>query len=150
MRTVRNGFDVLERLWNEGVIAFDAASQSDLLERFGLKRLGPQGLVVLLTVVIAALAILLGPVILRMRARSRQDAAAKLWAAFRSELEARGVTTQHSQGPMEIAELACSELEEGRPEIRTFTDLYLRLRYAQNPPDYRELEKAMRNFSTAT
>ena len=100
--------------------------------------------------VVAALAVLIGPVILRLRARSRVDAAGKLWARLRRALEKRGVATLHSQGPLEIAELACRRLRERQVEIRAFADLYLRMRYAQNPPAYRELERALGKFSAAT
>lgn len=150
VRNVRNGIDVLQRLWNDGVIAFDATRQLDLLERFGLKHLGSQGLVLVLSLVIAALVLLLTPVILRLRVRGRQDAAGRLWARFRNQLAAAGVETLHSQGPLEIAEAACSKLRQRQREIRSFTDLYLRMRYAQNPPDYRELDRALRQFSAAT
>ncbi len=150
VRGLRNGFDLLERWWNESLIAFDSVRQSRLLESFGLEFLGARGLVILMVLAVAAVAVVLTPVIMRLRSVGRRDPATRTWSRFRKKLRAAGIDTRDSQGPLEVAEQACGQLSGRHGEIRAITDLYLRLRYAENTPDYRELEHAVRNFKAAS
>jgi len=149
VRGLRNGFDLLGRWWNDSLVTFNAMRQTRLLERFGLGRMGSRGLVVVLVASLAAVASVLIPLILRLRAAERPDRAARLWRRFRRQLQAAGVATFDSQGPLETAAQACAQLAARHEEIRTVTDLYLRLRYAENAPDFRQLERAVRQFEIA-
>ena len=72
---MRNGLDWMGRTWNEWVIAFDAARQVRLLERFGLERFGQAVLVLLLGLSFAAIAAVVLPLLWRLRARRSRDPA---------------------------------------------------------------------------
>lgn len=146
VRSARNSFDLLERHWNDWIIAFDAARQSRLFNPFGIDALSPRTLVLILALVTAGLCLLLVPVILRLRRAGGQDRAARLWADFRERLVRAGVAATPSLGPLELAGVAVRKLPERQAEIEAVTSAYLRFRYAGVASGPQEFEQAWRAF----
>ena len=146
VRSMRNGFDLLQRGWNEWVIAYNFDRQSRLFMPFGMGFMDYSKLVVMLVLVVALLTTILLPLILRMKDSGRTDAAGRLWQRFRKQLQAQGVETRLSMGPMELAGLAGAQLKDFNDEIHGIADLYTRIRYAQESPEVSELDRAIRGF----
>ena len=146
IRSFRNGFDVLERYWNDWVIRFDAKLQDGLFRPFGIEHLDAKVLVAILAGLIAVLAAFLVPLLLRLRSGGRPDRAARAWAKFRKRLEAAGVRLSPALGPMELAEAAGVKLTDRRAEIESIADMYARLRYAPKRPGPGVFEAAVRHF----
>lgn len=149
LRSVRNGFDLLERYWNNWAISFDATRQSRLFEPFGLEQLGPRGLVVVLVAICAVLGVVFAPVVMRLRKGLHQDRLSRLWSRFRRQLARAGVPITPALAPMELAAVAARQLAGRRLQIHRVAELYQRLRYARLKPDLAEFERALRAFRTA-
>jgi transglutaminase-like putative cysteine protease len=146
LRGFRNGIDLLERVWNDWVIRFDSGLQSNLLQAFGIDRLGARELVIILTVLVGLLTAIMAPLILRMRRGTRKDRVGKAWIRFRKRLESAGAELSHSMGPRELADSAAGQITEKSAEIHDIADQYTRLRYAQSKPDENEFEQSVRAF----
>lgn len=149
VRQMRNGIDLLDRLWNDWVIRFDSNLQSGLLTRFGIQDLEARWLVIIMVGVIALLSWLLAPIILRMHATGRRDPAVKAWTLFRKRLLKAGVEVTPAMGPREVAALASAQLESSAQDIAHITELYSQLRYADTNKKVRPLERAVRRFRAA-
>lgn len=146
MRNFRNGVDLLQRRWNDWVIAFGLDQQSRLFSPFGLERLSPTHLVAILAVALTILALLMMPMVLRMRVAASRDPAVRLWQLFRRKLHKAGVATLASMTPTELQALAGTQLQNDAEEIRRISELYRNIRYAPCEPDIPALKTAVRGF----
>ncbi|NND45820.1 MAG: DUF3488 domain-containing transglutaminase family protein [Xanthomonadales bacterium] len=149
LRDFRNGFDLLQRRWNDWVIAFGLDQQSRLFRPFGMDRLTPSQLVGILTLGIAVLAAFMMPLILRMKVRTRSDPALRQWQRFRHKLERAGVGTEASMTPDEVLRRADARLGAQSEHARRITRLYLEARYGAGDPRLPALENAVRGFRPA-
>jgi hypothetical protein len=141
VRSLRNGFDLLERGWNDWIITFDAVRQSGLLGRFGIESLGARGLVMILSGVVGLMSLVLLVLLLR-RHLGGGDRAGRLWAAFRAQLASAGVPGTSAMGPLELSARASRLWPQNSAAIREFTAAYLHLRYADQAQDDQELRQA--------
>jgi len=146
VRSARNGFDLLQRRWNDWVIAFNADRQSRLLNPFGWERIDQTALVLLMLVAAAIVSGLTLPALLRMRHGRKADPAARAWRRFRDRLRKAGVETFDGQAPMELAAAAGSRMGDGAAEAQHIAGLYTRLRYSATPPAVGEFIRAARAF----
>lgn len=145
-RNLRNGIDLVQQRWNDLVIEYGAKRQQKLLSPFGLDRLTPPMLVVLLFVVIAAFSALLLPLVLRIRGPAAKDPLQQIWTVFLKRLATAGYRADTSSGPWELAEQAGRRLPESAAAIRSIADIYGRCRYAPDSPAPGDLKQAVRQF----
>lgn len=146
VRTVRNGFDVMQRTWNDWVIDFSAAEQARLFAPLGLKNVDPKGLMAILLGVIAVLSAILMPLILKTQGPRRRSPLQATWMGFLKRLEKAGVPSRPSMGASAIADTAAQSLPSNAGEIRHIAELYNRYRYSGSPPQFRELKEAVKSF----
>jgi len=146
VRSVRNGFDLLEQRWNEWVIEFGSKSQSRLFSAFGLDYLSPTGLVFVLFVLLGALSLFLMPFILRTIGPGRKDPVTQAWQKFLRRLKRAGFQHRASDGAMELASAAGNHLPAMAREIHHVAGLYNRYRYSQQRPKVAEIQLAVKNF----
>jgi len=146
LRNFKNGFDLLQRRWNDWVIAFGLDQQSRLFRPFGMNRMNSTQLVFALVVAVAIVAALLTPLLLRMRVTSSRDPAIQLWQKFRRKLDRAGVKSAASMTPTEVGAAATDRLQAHLLHIRKITGLYGMIRYAPSAPGVSELKKAVRDF----
>lgn len=149
IRSLKNNFDLLQRNWNEWVIAFGLEQQSRLFQPFGLERLDSTKLVLILVVAISLIAALMSPLLLRLRISSNRDAAAKIWDSFRRKLDKAGISTSAAMTPEELGRAATAVNPGEAEEIGRISALYRQIRYAPNAPSLESLRKAVRGFRTA-
>jgi transglutaminase-like putative cysteine protease len=149
LRSARNGFDFLQRHWNDWVITFSANSQASMFRPFGLGQMNSTRLVAIMVVVIVLVSLVMLPAIIRLRQAVENDPAVKLWIKFRKKLARAGIETLSSQAPMELAEAAGSQVHESKGEIDRIAELYYRLRYAPGAHGLDEFARAVRSFRVA-
>ncbi|NIM71178.1 MAG: DUF3488 domain-containing protein [Xanthomonadales bacterium] len=146
LRRMKNGFDLVQRGWNDWVIAFSADRQLNMLRPLGLGDLSAFKLVLAMVMGAVLVSLLLLPLVLRLRHAARRDPARRLWLEFQGRLARAGVVTRASHGPMELAVAAGAVLVGARQEIEHIVSLYQRIRYAPEPPPITELRAAIRAF----
>jgi transglutaminase-like putative cysteine protease len=146
LRNMRNGFDILQRRWNDLVIAFNAEKQQSLLRPFGLGDLGAGKLVLFLFLTIGLIAIVILPAILKFRQGVATDPAVQLWHKFRRKLARAGVEVPASYAPTELAEAAVRKHRAAADDIWHIAKLYQHIRYARSAPHLRDLARAVRKF----
>lgn len=149
IRSLKNNFDLLQRNWNEWVIAFGLEQQSRLFQPLGLERVDSTRLVVILVVVMLLIAALMSPLLLRLRISGDRDAAAKIWDAFRRKLDKAGIKTTAAMTPDELRRAAQAVQSGQAEEISRISALYRQIRYAPNAPSLEPLRKAVRGFRAA-
>ncbi|HOV57469.1 MAG TPA: DUF3488 and transglutaminase-like domain-containing protein [Rhodanobacteraceae bacterium] len=146
--TLRNRWDLANRLWNNAVLRFDSLRQGRLLQPFGVDRAGLRelGLALLLSsglVIGAALAWAL------RRERARGDALDRAWARLGRALARRGLPRATSEGPQDYIARAVSTWPQARAELQNLGRRYVTLRYAciqAAPADVEEFSRAVRNY----
>lgn len=146
LREVRNGFDVMQRTWNDWVIDFGAAEQSQLFAPLGLRRIDAKGLVAVLFGVIAVLSLLLMPLILRTQGPMRPSPLQGVWLKFLRRLGRAGVASRPSMGARTVACEASAMLPGQADEIQRIARLYNDYRYSPTPPGFRDLKQAIKHF----
>ncbi len=146
LRNFRNGIDIVQQRWNDWVVKFDANSQMQMFSTFGLERLTPSMLVIILFVVIALFSLLLLPFILRVKGPDRKDPLRVVWLKFLKRLKKAGFEASPSTGPIELAHAAALQLPRDSRSINQVADLYSRSRYSRSPPPLRMLKDAVKKF----
>ncbi len=146
VRSLRNGFDFIQRRWNDWVIAFGADAQRNLFLPFGLGSLDARKLVFTMVIALGLVSLLIAPLIMRFRHGASRDPAVKLWLAFRRKLSRAGIETQASDTPLELAAGAGTQNRDVADDIDRIARIYHRIRYAPEAPDIAELARAVRDF----
>ncbi len=149
LRNARNTFDLLQRGWNSWAIDFGADRQSRLFTIFGWGLFDSAKLVIAMIstiLVIGTLVFLSIPLMMKFRLARDQAPLVRLWMKFVKKLQKAGLETQPSQGPMELAASAGSQLQHATEGINRIADLYTRCRYSSNPGSQTELAELIRNF----
>jgi len=149
LRNARNTFDLLQRGWNNWVVAFDSARQSRLFTGFGWGFFDSAKLVLAMIAALAvavAISFLLLPLLLRLQHARKQDPLLRLWQKFCKKLDKAGFTPMPSMGPRELAAMACGQLEYADQRINRITELYILCRYSPHDCKLSELTELIRDF----
>jgi len=146
IRSVRNGFDLVEQRWNDWVIEFNAQNQARLFSFVGLSYLSPAGLVFVLFALLGVMSLFLLPLILRSFGPGGRDPTRQAWEKFLRRLKRAGFQHRESDGAMELACAAADALPANSAEIYHIADLYNRLRYSPEPPGMEEIQTAVSDF----
>jgi hypothetical protein len=146
LRSVKNGFDILQQNWNEWVIAFDSGRQSSLFKSFGMDYMDPKRLVAVMIFLIGLIALLMLPAILKLRINTGLDAAGKQWLRFRKKLDGAGISSSAAMTPAELTLVASQQLEDQEDQLEKISSLYRNIRYSPERPNVRELEFAVKQF----
>ncbi len=146
LRSLRNGFDLVQRSWNQWVISFGAERQLKLFMPFGMGELDTTRLVAIMVAAIVTIALLMMPAILRFKLRTATDPAGKLWQLLRRKLAKAGVKTQASMTPGELNMAVYDQLARQSEQVKNISSLYTQIRYAAAGPEISELERAVKDF----
>ncbi|HTV86567.1 MAG TPA: DUF3488 and transglutaminase-like domain-containing protein [Dyella sp.] len=147
LESMRNQWDIVNRMWNQGVIGFDALRQRGLLTPFGVRDADASMLTRLLAVGIA----LFGVVGLSwaLWRRPEGDPALAAMRALERKLARAGVARGRSEGPRNYLRRAIRALPGQRVELDQLMRCYIELRYATiepSPQSLRAFRQAVRNF----
>ena len=127
-------WDGANHRWNRWVLGYSSRDQNRLLDWLRLPQLPPWGLALLSLVVgLAVLGIFLrlAP---RPRIQSADSEVERWYRRYCRQLARQGLLRQPAEGPWAFAERVSKELPEAGARARRIADLYVRLRYAPNPP----------------
>ncbi len=147
LESLRNRWDIVNRMWNQGVIGYDALRQRGLLTPFGIRDVDTGMLEKLLAISIA----LFGMVGLSwaLWRRSEGDPALLAMRALERKLAGAGVARGRSEGPQNYLRRAIRALPGQRMELDHLMRCYIELRYATvepSPESLRAFRQAVRNF----
>ncbi|MEO6968179.1 MAG: DUF3488 and transglutaminase-like domain-containing protein [Rhodanobacteraceae bacterium] len=142
---LRDRFDVINRLWERGVLGFDALRQSRLLTPFGIPHADWNQLAIALgagALVILALGMLFALYRPRMQARDPLDAAQR---RLQAKLAKIGLARRAQEGPRDFFARCMAVLPRKRDELAALAKVYMTLRYAHDAPP----AEPVRNYSRA-
>ena len=147
LESIRNQWDIVNRMWNQGVIGFDALRQRGLLTPFGIRDVDPGTLVRLLAVGIALFG--MAGLAWALWRRPEGDPALAAMRALERKLARAGVARGYSEGPRNYLRRAIRALPGQRVELDQLMRCYIELRYATvepSPESLRAFRQAVRNF----
>lgn len=149
LRDARNTLDLIQRGWNNWVVAFSSDRQSRLFSVFGWDALSAAKLVIAMivaVVVISAMIFMLAPLFLKFRSAQKQAPIMRSWQKFIRKLAKAGFVAQPSMGPMELATNAGSQLDYTSDVISRIAELYMICRYSKDSSRQAELEVLIDSF----
>lgn len=148
VRELRNRLDVVNRVWNEGILRFDRLRQQGLLTPFGVADAKPGDLMLALSLVLAFVLLAATFWAIRASPRRRGDALDHAWSRLRRRLAGGGIEPRANEGPLDLlarVRLASAELGLAfEPLVRA----YVALRYGgdTDPERMRSFLRGTRNF----
>lgn len=148
IRDLRNRLDVVNRIWNEGILRFDRLRQQGLLTPFGVADAKPGDLMLALSLVLAFVLLAATFWAIRASPRRRGDALDHAWSRLRRRLAGGGIEPRANEGPLDLlarVRLASAELGLAfEPLVRA----YVALRYGgdTDPERMRSFLRGTRNF----
>jgi len=148
-RNARNSFDLVQRAWNNWIVAFDSARQSRLFSGLGWGFFDSAKLVIAMLaaiLIIIAISFLLLPLLLKIRFLRKQDPLLRLWRKFNAKLDKAGFPARPSLGPRELASMAGGQLRYADKGINQITELYILCRYSPLGGNESELAKLIKDF----
>ena len=149
LRDAKNTFDLLQRGWNNWVVAFDSAKQSRLFSGLGWGFFDSAKLVLaMVAAILVAIAVsyLLLPLLLKFQYARNQDPLLRLWQKFCKKLDKAGFSPLPSMGPRELATSACGQLKYADEGIKRITELYILCRYSSLACNQSELAELIKDF----
>ncbi|MER3546776.1 MAG: DUF3488 domain-containing protein [Rhodanobacteraceae bacterium] len=141
--------DVVNRLWERGVVAYDALRQSELFAPFGIPHLQWGELAIALS---AGIVLMLGfglVIALHKPAPRPRDALDAAQRRLQAKLERLGLERAPHEGPRDFFARCMLTLPGSRDELASLARKYLQLRYGHLAPPaepVRGYSRAVRNF----
>ena len=130
LRSLRNQFDLANRLWTEGVIRFDALRQRGLLTRFGAGDANPGDLLLALSALLAFAMLVATVWALRAAGATPGDRLDRAWMRLRARLARRGIEPVPSEGPLDLLERVRRQSPGVARALAPLVHEYVQLRYA--------------------
>ncbi|HEX7130452.1 MAG TPA: DUF3488 and transglutaminase-like domain-containing protein [Rhodanobacteraceae bacterium] len=146
---LRDRLDIVNRLWDRGVLGFNALRQSELLTPFGIPHLDWSELAIALAtgiVVILGIGMLAALRNSRVRPRDALDAAQ---LKLQEKLARQGCQRAPHEGPRDFFARCMLALPGSRAELAALAQEYVRLRYGHSAPPaepVRDYSRAVRDF----
>lgn len=140
LRELRNRLDVVNRLWTEGIIGFNALRQKDLLTAFGVPEANPGDLMLILSGVLGVAMLIATLWAMRGSTPAHGDALDRAWARLRRRVERAGFPAPAQQGPLDwLLQIRVREPELAA-ELALLVETYTDLRYARASPAAAEVD----------
>ena len=142
MQAVRNQFDLVNHVWNDAIVQFNALRQQSLLTPFGVDKADYASLMLVLIGSSGFLLILFVWWVLRAP-RAQGDALDVAYHQLRTKLSKAGVASTSADGPLTIAARVRSPRE-----VTAVIGEYVRLRYASAAPNINDVRRFARAVSS--
>ena len=145
LQTMRNQFDLVNRVWNEAIVQFSALRQQSMLTPFGVDK-ADYG--VLMTALIGISTFLLMAFVwwVLRAPRDGYDALDVAYEKLRGKLNKAGASSTPADGPLTLAGKANARWPDNENLARTFIE-YIRLRYGCQLPDASDVRAFARSVS---
>jgi transglutaminase-like putative cysteine protease len=142
---LRDRLDIVNRLWDSGVLGFNALRQSELLAPFGIPHLEWSQLAIALA---AGIVVILGIGMLAALRRPRirpRDALEAAQLRLQEKLSHQGCVRAPHEGPRDFFARCMLALPHSRVELNALAEAYISLRYGHSAPP----AEPVRNYSRA-
>src|SRR5690606_37916733 len=127
-----NRLDVVNRLWTQTIVQFNALRQQSLLTPFGIGKAERRDLVLALAVIIGIVLAIATAGVLRVGRRREGDLLDAGWGELQRRVGHRGIASRSDEGPCDF--LARVRMRVGQGEagarIGELVERYVQLRYA--------------------
>ncbi len=129
---VRNRLDVVNRLWTQTIVQFNALRQQSLLTPFGIDKAGRRDLVLALAVIVAIVLAIATAWVLRAGRRREGDLLDAGWMELQRRLARLGIASRRDEGPRDFLARVRTQLAdaEAGARIGALVGRYVELRYA--------------------
>lgn len=142
---LRDQLDIVNRLWDRGVVGFNALRQSELLAPFGIPHLEwGQLAIALATGIVVILGIGMLAALRRPSVRPR-DALEAAQLRLQAKLARHGCARAAHEGPRDFFARCMLALPHSRVELNALAEAYISLRYGHSAPP----AEPVRNYSRA-
>ncbi len=132
LQQFRNRWDIVNRWWDQGVVAFDALRQRGLLTPFGIRDTDTRTLGVLLAIG-SSLFVAIG-LAWALRRRQPRDPLREALRALERKLARQRVVRRTGEGPQHYLSRAARALPAQRGQLTELMQQYLELCYASDEP----------------
>lgn len=131
LRDARNSLDIVNRLWTQTILQFNALRQKSLLTPFGIDD-ADQGQLLLLLACIVSLVMLIATFwVLRGGFAKKGDTLDQTWNRLRRRIARRGLTALDNEGPLDYLARIKTHFPTTQTEaIERLIQTYVHLRYA--------------------
>ena len=149
LRALRNRFDIVNGLWSQAIVRFDALRQKGLLTSFGMPSANQGDLLLAFSAVLALVLLIATIWVMRDSARPRADALDRAWMHLGQRLARAGVARRPSEGPLDLLTRARAEFPGSASTLTQLVQNYVALRYGaiEPAPDrIRSFTRSVRNF----
>ncbi|MEP6882603.1 MAG: DUF3488 and transglutaminase-like domain-containing protein [Dokdonella sp.] len=145
---IRNRLDVVNRIWTQTIVQFNALRQKSLLTPIGITNAEQRDLLLVLSSVIATFLILSTLWVLRSGTLKDGDALDRVWCGFRRRMARRGFQEKRDEGPIDYLKRLkpCLPDAESRESLEALIQRYVELRYAQTDPDAVDIQAFARKI----
>lgn len=146
LRALRDRFDVVNGLWTQAVIRFDALRQKGMLTPFGVADANPGDLLFALALALGAILVAATLWAMRDARPASRDALDVAWADLGARLARAGVAPRASEGPLDLLARSRSALPASAGALTRLVQDYVALRYGEPEP----APERVRAFARAT
>ena len=146
---LRNNWDAINNQWNQWVLGYTQDRQRQLLSNMGIDYDNWQELALWLAIAIGVFLSAAGLWILS-QGGAHTDSARKLYNRFCKKLGRAGLPRRTYEGPRDYAERAQHHFNSQASTINAITDMYIRIRYADESGRLGELRQAIKRFRPAS
>jgi transglutaminase-like putative cysteine protease len=147
LQQFRNRWDIVNRWWDQGVVAFDALRQRGLLTPFGIRDTDTRTLGVLLAIG-SSLFIAIG-LAWALRRRQPRDPLREALRVLEHKLARQRIVRRTGEGPQHYLSRAARALPTQRGQLTELMQQYLELCYASDEPapeSVHAFRRAVRDF----
>jgi transglutaminase-like putative cysteine protease len=147
LQQFRNRWDIVNRWWDQGVVAFDALRQRGLLTPFGIRDTDTRTLGVLLAIG-SSLFIAIG-LAWALRRRQPRDPLREALRVLEHKLARQRIVRRTGEGPQHYLSRAARALPTQRSQLTELMQQYLELCYASDEPapeSVHAFRRAVRDF----
>lgn len=135
--------DAFTTAWDNWVVDYNWRRQEHMLQRLGWQDVHRLWLAAFLAALLPAAIFLLKTL---SAASGRQDPTSALYAAFERKLARIGIARRTCEGPDDYAQRVIRARPDLEIAVRSVTELYVRIRYADHHWEFQQLRNAVRRF----
>jgi transglutaminase-like putative cysteine protease len=123
-------WDALNAFWNDQIVEFDARSQAELLENFGIDDADWRALGAAMAMTLAAFFAAMTAYLAWLYRPRRRDPAREVYERLCRRLAVKGLPQHRGEGPNDYLERVATSRPELAAEIEELRRLYISMRYA--------------------
>jgi protein-glutamine gamma-glutamyltransferase len=145
---MRNQLDVINRMWAQTIVQFNALRQQNLLTPFGITRAEQKDLLLALVCVVGSFLVLATFWVLRTVKVRKGDTLDAAWRMLRQRMVNRGLPVAEHEGPLDYLNRIRSSIEDGpaRQQLDELVRRYIELRYASAAPEQSDVQGLARRI----